>query len=188
MQFLGRLLVGLPSEKKGSKFFNISVGRLKSLQEGPKRIDSRMQPIFSLVSHRLFSFPQTDNLSATLFDVLLGGASPKQVLMQFSAAKLLLLRYISCVSIQISGHMLQGDFLSQYLSNFFSQVLQKHNQLDQHRSSRSNSQFFLPQMLVLIFRYLSGCEDATARIKIISSLLDLLDSNASNIEALMVLT
>lgn len=140
--FLGRLLVGLPSEKKGLKFFNISVGRSKSLQEGPKKINSRMQPIFSLISDRLFGFPQTDNLSATLFDVLLGGASPKQ-------------------------------------------VLQKHSQLDRQRSGKSNSQFFLPQMLALIFRYLSSCENATARIKIISDLLDLLDSNASNVEALM---
>ncbi|OIW14558.1 hypothetical protein TanjilG_14944 [Lupinus angustifolius] len=37
----------------------------------------------------------------------------------------------------------------------------------------------------LLQRYLSGCEDATARIKIIRDLLDLLDSNPSNIEAFM---
>ncbi|CAK9175598.1 unnamed protein product, partial [Ilex paraguariensis] len=101
-----------------------------------------MQPIFSAISDRLFRFPQSDLLCATLFDVLLGGASPKQ-------------------------------------------VLQKHNQLDQQRSRGNNSQFFLPQILVLIFRFLSGCEDVTARTKIISDLLDLLESNPSNIEALM---
>lgn len=39
-----------------------------------------MQPIFLAISDRLFSFPQTENLCATLFDVLLGGASPKQVM------------------------------------------------------------------------------------------------------------
>ncbi|KAA8528370.1 hypothetical protein F0562_035725 [Nyssa sinensis] len=142
LQFLGRLLVGLPSEKKGSKFFNLAVGRPKSLSEGHRKISLRMQPIFSAISDRLFRFQQTDLLCATLFDVLLGGASPKQ-------------------------------------------VLQKHNHLDRQRSRGNNSQFFLPQILVLIFRFLSGCEDTSARMKIISDLLELLDSNPSNIEALM---
>ncbi|XP_060199082.1 BEACH domain-containing protein B [Lycium barbarum] len=142
LQFLGRLLVGLPLEKKGSKFFSIAVGRSKSLSEGLRKIGSRTQPIFSVISDRLFKFPQTDLLCATLYDVLLGGASPKQ-------------------------------------------VLQKHSQLDRQKSSRNSSQFFLPQILALIFRFLSGCKDAPTRIKIISDLLDLLDSTATNIEALM---
>ncbi|XP_022855737.1 BEACH domain-containing protein B-like [Olea europaea var. sylvestris] len=142
LQFIGRLLVGLPSEKKGSKFFNISVGKFKSLPEGHKKIRLHMQPIFSVISDRLFKFPQTDLLCATLLDVLLGGASPKQ-------------------------------------------VLQKHNQSDSQRSSKYNSQFFLPQILCLIFRFLSGCMDATARIKIIGDIIDLLESNPLNIEALM---
>ncbi|KAI3460067.1 hypothetical protein Pfo_016730 [Paulownia fortunei] len=142
LQFIGRLLVGLPAEKKGSKFFNISVGRSKSLSEGHKKISLHMQPIFSIISDRLFKFPQTDLLCATLFDVLLGGASPKQ-------------------------------------------VLRKHNQSDRQKNSKNNSQFFLPQVLSLIFRFLSGCEDRTSRMKIMGDLLDLLDSNPSNIEALM---
>lgn len=142
LQFLGRLLVGLPLEKKGSKFFSIAVGRSKSLPEGLRKVSSRTQPIFSVISDRLFKFPQTDLLCATLFDVLLGGASPKQ-------------------------------------------VLQKHNQLDRQKSGRSSSQFFLPQILAIIFRFLSGCKDAHTRIKIIGDLLDLLDSNTTNIEALM---
>ncbi|KAJ7958905.1 BEACH domain-containing protein [Quillaja saponaria] len=140
LQFLGRLLVGLPSEKKGTRFFNLSVGRSRSLSENHKKI--RMQPIFSAISDRLFSFPQTDNLCATLFDVLLGGASPKQ-------------------------------------------VLQRHSQIERQKSKGNSSQFFLPQTLTLIFRYLSGCEDALARMKIIRDLLDLLDSNPTNIEAFM---
>ncbi|KAK2977991.1 hypothetical protein RJ640_023529 [Escallonia rubra] len=143
LQFLGRLLVGLPSEKKGLKFFNLTVGRSKSLSDDHKRVSMRMQPIYSAISDRLFRFPQTDFLCAALFDVLLGGASPKQ-------------------------------------------VLQKHNnQLDRQKSRGNNSQFILPQILGLIFRFLSGCEDATASIKIMGDLLDLLDSNPSNIEALM---
>lgn len=80
LQFIGRLLVGLPNEKKGPKFFNLAVGRSKSLSESHKKFSLRMQPIFSAISDRLFRFPQTDHLCATLFDVLLGGASPKQVI------------------------------------------------------------------------------------------------------------
>ncbi|KAK6245788.1 hypothetical protein SCA6_008878 [Theobroma cacao] len=142
LQFLGRLLVGLPSEKKGPRFFNLAVGRSKSLSENSKKISSRMQPLFSAISDRLFKFPQTDNLCATLFDVLLGGASPRQ-------------------------------------------VLQKNSLVDKQRGRGNNSHFFLPQILVLIFRFLSSCKDASARMKIISDLLHLLDSNPLNIEALM---
>lgn len=142
LQFLGRLLVGLPSEKKGPKFFNLAVGRSRSASESQRKISLRMQPIFFAMSDRLFRFSLTDNLCATLFDVLLGGASPKQ-------------------------------------------VLQKHSHVDKHRSKASSSHFFLPQILVLIFRFLSGCGDASARLKIMTDLLDLLDSNPSNIEALM---
>ncbi|KAH7567643.1 hypothetical protein JRO89_XS07G0111300 [Xanthoceras sorbifolium] len=142
LQFLGKLLVGIPSEKKGPRFFNLAVGRSKSLTENHKKTNLRMPPIFSAISDRLFRFPQTDNLCATLFDVLLGGASPKQ-------------------------------------------VLQKHNQEDKQKSKGNNSHFLLPQILVIIFRFLSGCKDACERMQIIGNLLDLLDSNPLNIEALM---
>ncbi|XP_020218624.1 BEACH domain-containing protein B isoform X2 [Cajanus cajan] len=138
LQFIGRLLVGLPAEKKGSRFFSLPMGRSRSISDSQRKI--RMQPIFLAISDRLFCFPQTDNLCATLFDVLLGGASPKQ-------------------------------------------VLQRHNHLERVRSKGSH--FLLPQMLPLIFRYLSSCKDARVRMKIIRDLLDLLDSNASNIEAFM---
>lgn len=80
LQFLGRLLVLLPSEKKGSRFFNLAVGRSRLLAENHRNICSRRQPIFTVIADRLFRFPLTDNLCATLFDVLLGGASPKQVI------------------------------------------------------------------------------------------------------------
>ncbi|KAJ9567814.1 hypothetical protein OSB04_003780 [Centaurea solstitialis] len=142
LQLLGRLLVGIPSEKKGSKFFALAMGRSRSLLEGPKRVQLRLQPIFSAMLDRLFRFPQTDVLCATFFDVLLGGASPRQ-------------------------------------------VIQRHNQPERQRSKGNNSHFFLPQILVLIFKFLSGCDDVKARIKIIGDLLELVDSNISNIEALM---
>lgn len=72
-------MVGIPSEKKGVRFFNLPVGRSKTISDSQKKINLRMQPIFSAMSYRIFRFQQTDNLCATLFDVLLGGASPKQV-------------------------------------------------------------------------------------------------------------
>ncbi|KAJ0790760.1 putative transcription factor WD40-like family [Helianthus annuus] len=136
LQFLGRLLGGIPSEKKESKFFSLAIGRSKSPLDGPML---RLQPIFSAMSDRLFKFPQSDALCATFFDVLLGGASPKQVM--------------------------QGHNLPERKGN--------------------NSQFFVPQILGLIFKFLSGCEDVQARIRIFRDLLVLLDSNISNIEAFM---
>ncbi|GAB2294234.1 hypothetical protein Dimus_028451 [Dionaea muscipula] len=141
LQFLGRLLVVLPSEKKGTKIFYLAVGRSRSLPEGNKKASSTQQ-LFSAISDRLFRFPLTENLCATLFDVLLGGASPKQ-------------------------------------------VLQKQNQVEQQRSKGNSSHFLLPQALVLICKFLSECKTTSARVKIISDLLELLDSNLSNIEALM---
>ncbi|THU62740.1 hypothetical protein C4D60_Mb01t08320 [Musa balbisiana] len=78
LQFLGKLLVGLPSEKKGMKFFSLSVGRSKYISENFRKGGTMPEPIFSAMSERLFKFPLSDHLCATLFDVLLGGASPKQ--------------------------------------------------------------------------------------------------------------
>ncbi|XP_077215298.1 binding protein isoform X2 [Tasmannia lanceolata] len=147
LQFLGKLLVGLPTEKKGPRFFNIAVGRSKSISGSHRKAIARPQPIFSAISDRLFMFPQTDHLCATLFDVLLGGASPKQ-------------------------------------------VLQKPIQPEKQRSKRNSSSgfsshFFLPQILALIFKFLSSSDDTYTRGKILRDLLDLLDSNPSNTEALM---
>lgn len=148
LQFLGKLLVGLPSEKKGTKFFSLSVGRSKSLSESQKKGGiMRPQPIFSAISERIFKFPLSENLFATLFDVLLGGASPKQVLQKCS---------------------------------------QSETQKNKKNSSPVfSSHFFLPQILVCIFKYLAICKDTSTRAKILRDLLDLLDSNPSNIEALM---
>lgn len=66
------------------------------------------------------------------------------------------------------------------------QVIQRHNQPEKRRNKGTNVQFFLPQILVLIFKFMSNYEDANSRIKILEDLLELLDSNTSNIEALMV--
>ncbi|KAF5183051.1 Beach domain-containing protein b [Thalictrum thalictroides] len=142
LQFVGRLMVGLPSEKKGPRFFNLSTGRSRSLSESHKKINIKLQPIVSAMSDRLFKFSQTDLLCATLFDVLLGGASPRQ-------------------------------------------VLQKNNQPERNWSKGSNSHFFLPQMLVLIFKFLSNCQYVSTKAKILTDLVDLLDSNPLNIEALV---
>jgi len=73
LQLLGKLLVGVPSEKRGPKIFGLPVGRGKGTTAAP-------QLFFYSISERLFKFPLSDHLCASLFDVLLGGASPKQVI------------------------------------------------------------------------------------------------------------
>ncbi|GJV36694.1 BEACH domain-containing protein B isoform X1 [Tanacetum coccineum] len=66
LQLLGRLLVAVPSEKKGSSFFTLAIGRSKSHLEGPKRVESKLQPIYSAMSDRLVTFP-SDRRSVQLF-------------------------------------------------------------------------------------------------------------------------
>ncbi|XP_042456540.1 BEACH domain-containing protein B isoform X2 [Zingiber officinale] len=146
LQFLGILLVGLPSEKKGTKFFSLPIGRSKSLPEFYRKGGTSLESISFAISERLFKFPLSDHLSATLFDVLLGGASPKQ-------------------------------------------VLQKRGHPDIQRNKKSSmgfsSHFLLPQILICIFKFLDTCKDSSTRMKILKDLLNLLDSNPSNIEDLM---
>uniref|UniRef100_A0A0A9DC66 BEACH domain-containing protein n=1 Tax=Arundo donax TaxID=35708 RepID=A0A0A9DC66_ARUDO len=147
LQFLGKLLVGVPSEKKGPRIFGLPVGRPRSIAEDIRKgVTAAPQLFFFSISERLFKFPLSDNLCATLFDVLLGGASPKQVLQKRS----------------------QSDASK-----------------DRSNTSASLAPFFVPQILVCIFKYMQSCQDASARTKILSDLLDLLDSNPSNVESLM---
>ncbi|XP_078448149.1 binding protein [Wolffia australiana] len=81
LHFLGKLLLGLPSDKKVSRFFSLTIGRPKSFPEIDRKEENiRLHSILNAVSERLLRFPLSENLFATLFDVLLGGASPKQVL------------------------------------------------------------------------------------------------------------
>lgn len=148
LQFLGKLLVGLPSEKKGPKLFGLPVGRPRSISENLRKgITAAPQLFFYSISERLFKFPLSDHLCATFFDVLLGGASPKQVLQKRSQS----------------------------------------NELKDRSSTSvvSLAPFYVPQILVCIFRYMQSCQDNSARTKILSDLLDLLDSNPSNVEAIM---
>ncbi|KAG8069818.1 hypothetical protein GUJ93_ZPchr0006g46210 [Zizania palustris] len=147
LQFLGKLLVGVPSEKKGPKLFGLPVGRPRSVSEDVRKgVTAAPQLFFYSISERLFKFRLSDHLCATLFDVLLGGASPKQVLQKRS----------------------QSDVSK-----------------DSAISSASLPPFSVPQILVCIFKYMQSCQDTLARTKILSDLLDLLDSNPSNVEALM---
>nr|XP_015625233.1 BEACH domain-containing protein B isoform X4 [Oryza sativa Japonica Group] len=147
LQFLGELLVGVPSEKKGPKFFGLPVGRPRSISENLRKgMTAAPQLFFYSISERLFKFPLSDHLRATLFDVLLGGASPKQVLQKRSQSEV---------------------------------------SKDSAISSASLSPFAVPQILVCIFKYMQSCQDTLARTKILSDLLDLLDSNPSNVEALV---
>lgn len=85
LQLLGKLLVGVPSEKRGPKIFGLPVGRPRSIAEDIRKgTTAAPQLFFYSISERLFKFPLSDHLCASLFDVLLGGASPKQVIHQIS--------------------------------------------------------------------------------------------------------
>lgn len=75
LQLLGKLLVGIPSEKKGAILFTLPTGKSR------KEMTSAPQLFFHVISERLLRFPPSDNSSATFFDVLLGRNSPKQVIM-----------------------------------------------------------------------------------------------------------
>lgn len=72
----------------------------------------------------------------------------------------------------------------------FFQVLQKRGHPDIQRNKKSSmgfsSHFLLPQILICIFKFLDTCKDSSTRMKILKDLLNLLDSNPSNIEDLMV--
>uniref|UniRef100_A0ACD5UJ10 Uncharacterized protein n=1 Tax=Avena sativa TaxID=4498 RepID=A0ACD5UJ10_AVESA len=147
LQLLGKLLVGIPSEKKAAKLFTLPTGQYRPTSENLKKeIISAPRLFFYVISERLLKFPPSDNLSAIFFDVLLGGTSPKQ-------------------------------------------VLQEHSQSDSSRDKNCNpsslAQFFLPQILVCIFKYMQSCQDSSARMRILTNLLGLLYSNPTNIEALM---
>lgn len=84
LQLLGKLLVGVPSEKRGPKIFGLPVGRPRSIAEDIRKgTTAASQLFFFSISDRLFKFPLSDHLCASLFDVLLGGASPKQVIIKF---------------------------------------------------------------------------------------------------------
>ncbi|KAF7097943.1 hypothetical protein CFC21_099720 [Triticum aestivum] len=78
LQLLGKLLVGIPSEKKGAILFTLPTGKSR------KEMISAPQLFFHVISERLLRFPPSDNSSATFFDVLLGRTSPKQVLQEHS--------------------------------------------------------------------------------------------------------
>ncbi|XP_024315441.1 BEACH domain-containing protein B [Brachypodium distachyon] len=83
LQLLGKLLVGIPSENKEATLFTSPIGQSRPFSENlRKEIASAPQLFFDTISERLLKFPLSDNLCATLFNVLLGGTSPKQVLQE----------------------------------------------------------------------------------------------------------
>lgn len=53
---------------------------LKAVTDFQSRLDKQKSSfIFALMTDRIMAFPFTDVVRATLFDIMLGGASPKQV-------------------------------------------------------------------------------------------------------------
>lgn len=80
LQVLGKLLIGIPTEKKGIRFFALGGSSAKYVLENQWREKLKLEIVFVVIADRLLTFPFSDSVRATLFDVLLGGASPKQVL------------------------------------------------------------------------------------------------------------
>ncbi|KAF8687356.1 hypothetical protein HU200_043042 [Digitaria exilis] len=84
LQLLGKLLVGIPSEKKGMELFTLPLGKSRPISENiTKEITAAPQLLFYTISERLFKFPLSDNLCAALFSVL-GGTTAQQVLQENS--------------------------------------------------------------------------------------------------------
>ncbi|KAF2928095.1 BEACH domain-containing protein B isoform X2 [Oryza sativa Japonica Group] len=147
LQLVGKLMAGIPSEKKGAKLFTLPIGQSRPLSDNSKNeITAASHLFFYTISERLFKFPLSYNLCAAFFNVLLGGTSPIKVLQEYS---------------------------------------QSEQSKNKSCSTSHLVPFFLPQILVCIFRYLQSCQDSSARIRILSELIGLLDSNPTNIEALM---
>ncbi|PWZ18278.1 BEACH domain-containing protein B [Zea mays] len=146
LQLLGKLLTGIPSEKKETKLFALPLGQSRPISENlTKEITAAPQFFLNTMSERLFKFPLSDNLCAALFSVLSGTSAQ--------------------------------------------QVPQENSEPDPSRDRNCNilslPPFSLPQILICIFRFMHSCKDSSARTRILNLLLGLLDSNSSNIEALM---
>ena len=78
LQIIGLLLISTP-EKKGSWLLTIATGVTRSLYDSNRAERTKLIPLFSAIMERLIVFPFSDLVCASLFDMLLGGASLKQV-------------------------------------------------------------------------------------------------------------
>jgi len=73
-------MTGMPSEKKGTKLFALPLGQSRPISENlTKELIAAPQLFLNTMSERLFKFPLSDNLCATLFSVL-SGISTQQVI------------------------------------------------------------------------------------------------------------
>lgn len=78
IRLVGALLITNTIEKKG--FGGTIMSTLKAVTDFQSRLDKQKSSlIFALMTDRIMAFPFTDVVRATLFDIMLGGASPKQV-------------------------------------------------------------------------------------------------------------
>uniref|UniRef100_A0A0D9WT97 BEACH domain-containing protein n=1 Tax=Leersia perrieri TaxID=77586 RepID=A0A0D9WT97_9ORYZ len=128
---VGKLLAGVPSEKKGAKLFTLPIGQSRATSDNSKNEITEASQLFFYT------------ISETFFNVLLGGTSPNKECSESGPSK------------------------------------------NKNCSTSPLVPFYLPQILVCIFRYFRSCQDSSARTRILSDLLGLLDSNPTNIEALM---
>lgn len=158
LQIIGMLLWSVPSEKKGSWLLTITTGTTRAAYEHDQVERAKLTPLFAAITERLLAFPFTDLLRATLFDILLGGASPKQVLQRQTGA---------AQDLATLGHNITSFGGGRRLST-------------------NSSQFVLPQILGIIFKFLLICEDSSIRHEVLRDLLRLLESNPSSSDTLVL--
>ncbi|BBM99563.1 hypothetical protein MPTK1_1g22060 [Marchantia polymorpha subsp. ruderalis] len=81
LRIIGAALVAAPAEKKGFALF-LGSGASKAASEHQRTEKLKLAHLFATIKERVLMFPFTDAMRATLFDMLLGGASPKQALQE----------------------------------------------------------------------------------------------------------
>lgn len=104
IRLVGALLITNTIEKKG--FGGTIISTLKAVSDFQSRLDKQKSSfIFALMTDRIMAFPFTDVVRATLFDIMLGGASPKQVysiMLLLCSSHSSMVCWISCLEIHIS--------------------------------------------------------------------------------------
>lgn len=77
LRLIGAFLITNSVEKKGMG--GAILNTLKAVADFQRGDKQKTSFIYALITDRIMAYPFTDAVRATLFDIMLGGASPKQV-------------------------------------------------------------------------------------------------------------
>lgn len=151
-------------EKKGAG--SSFLGTSKATAEFQRVEKIKVNHVFSVMIESVTTFPFTDAVRATLFDILLGEAGPKQLPQEGS---------INEQANPVAAKSLSRAKLTTQISNFF--------RVPEKPGERVGA-FVLPQVLRILFRVLANSEDSMLRLEILKDTLGLLEANPLNSEAL----